>query len=95
MTSASTEWILTLKDQITRPLKNVRKSTDKALEGVRKIGAMNFYAVGQSVRELNNQVKALNEPFIEYEASLKELKAITNATDEQVKKMGEAAREAA
>ncbi len=95
MTSAQTTWILSLKDQISRPLRDVRKSTDKALAGVRKIGAMNFYAVGQSIRELNSQVKALNEPFIEYEASLKELKAITNATDEQVKKMGEAAREAA
>lgn len=95
MASAKTTWILELKDRVSLGLKGVQKNAEAAYSGITKIKAIDFYATAQSVNELNRQFQQLNRPFIDLDASAKDLQAITNASDDVVADITKRARKSA
>lgn len=95
MATAKTTWILDIVDRASASLKGVQQRAGAALSNVEKIKAIDFYAVSQSAQQLNQQFQQLNQPYIALDASLKDLQAITNASDEVVEAIGEKARASA
>lgn len=87
MSSATTTWILQLKDQISNPLKDV--------DGAAKTSAIDLLAVAEAARRIQTEFNAALEPGIKFESGLADVKAITNATDTELAAMSENARKSA
>lgn len=109
MATTTTQWILELVDKLTAPMKNVIGAADEAAEKVegvgtkaegskekiKKMSAIDLYAVADSVENLANKFDALNEPGARFNAQLKEVEAITGVTGSALDDLGSKARKTA
>lgn len=106
MSTVITQWIAEFIDKITSPAEGVKKSADEAAEAVdgigesaknageeiKKLSAMDLKATADSIRDLTNQFEDGMKPGLNFEVKMKEVQAITGQTDEELRKMGESAR---
>ena len=104
-----TQWILELVDKITAPMKDIAGASEEAAKGVEDVGAkadesgkklkgmsaIDLRAIGDSVRDLADMFSSLNAPGAEFDAQLKEIKAITGVTGDALDQLGLKARKTA
>ncbi len=104
-----TQWILELVDRLTAPMKEVIGAANKAADAVEDVGqeaeesksaleemsAIDLFAVADSVESLANQFEQINAPGAAFNASLKEVEAITGVTGEALDELGSKARQTA
>lgn len=102
MSKISTEWVLKLFDRVSKPMKHISKSTDNATESgdrfgacLKRIRAIDFYAVGEGIQSLNEQLQQAIQPGVNFESELAEVSAITGVTGKALEDLGEKARESA
>ncbi|MFD2566077.1 phage tail tape measure protein [Pseudotenacibaculum haliotis] len=100
--NATTRWILEMINKASAPLKDIQKDVRAAREGVdqlqessKKASAIDYYAVSQSVQELNNQLTSIAQPGIDFQDNLADVEAITGVTGEALDQLGEKARASA
>lgn len=74
-------------------LDTTRKKVDKLNDSFKKTTATDWRSVGDGIRDLNNQLQDTVKPGADFNAAQHELKGLTGATDEQMKKMSKSARE--
>lgn len=117
MSDQTTNWILKLVDEITRPVKEVTKSVDKLDDSITQIDShvtkMSNHAsdafdkTNKSLKIMAAQagsqaLQTLGQPLLDgaegayaFDASMRELEAITGVTDESLQQIKESARETA
>ena len=102
MASVTTEWILELKQNITGQLSEIDKQLNGASnssEGftgnLKKMTAIDLYAIANSFDAINNSLQRALEPGRKFEAGLKEVEAITGVTGSALDSLGDKARKSA
>lgn len=102
--NSTTTWIYELKDQVTVGLENITSSAGKAdnafddLDKQTSRFGRNVLAFNQISTALNNisqELDAAVQPGIDYNASMKDLQAITGTSGKNLEAIGEAARDSA
>ncbi len=106
MAQTTTQWILELVDKITSPMKGVMgasetaasavegvgKKADESGEKLKKMSAIDLYAISDAVNNIADQFNKINEPGAKLNAELKELSAITGVTGDGLDELGDKAR---
>lgn len=102
MASQTTQWILELIDKVTTPMREisgvsetVRGKTDKVGESLKKMSAIDLYAVSSSVSELSNMLNQASAPGIAFDSQMHEVEAITGLTGKALDDLGDSARDTA
>ena len=109
MATQTTQWILELVDKITGPMRGISDAADKASESVggvgekagdskdklRKMSAIDLFAVKDAVSSLADKFNEINAPGAEFNAQLKEVEAITGVTGNALEELGGKARQTA
>ncbi|TLP81355.1 phage tail tape measure protein [Maribacter sp. ACAM166] len=102
MSTTTTSWILKLVDQVSGPMNTIKqagKSTKEVVgqvnENLKKVSAIDLYAIADSARQLNQHFQQAIRPGIAYEATLADVSAITGVMGENLEKLGENARKSA
>ena len=102
MASVTTEWILELKQNLTGQLSEIDKQLNGASnssEGftgnLKKMTAIDLYAIANSFDAINNSLQRALEPGRKFEAGLKEVEAITGVTGSALDSLGDKARKSA
>lgn len=106
MATTVTQWIVELVDRITGPIEDVTDAANDASDAVddigeaaqnageeiKKLSAMDLKATADSIRDLTGQFEEVMQPGMDFEVQMKEVQAITQMTDDEMKKMGDSAR---
>jgi len=109
MGSQTTEWILKLVDQITAPMRGISDAAESAADSVsgvgkkadesnskmKKMSAIDLFAVKDAVTSLADDFNELNAPGAAFNAQLKEVEAITGVTGNALDDLGGKARQTA
>lgn len=102
MASQTTQWILELIDKVTSPMREIagasetaRGKTDKVGESLRKMSAIDLYAVSSSFKDLSDIMDRASEPGIAFDSQMHEVEAITGLTGKALYDLGESARDTA
>ncbi len=103
---ARTQWILDLIDGVTKPMKRILNSSKNAAKGVDKVGknadnttaklkglsAIDLFAINDAVQNIASQFRKINEPGAAFNASLKELEAISGVSGKALDELGDKGR---
>ncbi len=102
MASQTTQWILELIDKVTAPMKGITTSTEQAQKKAGKLtdsfkamSAIDLYAVSNSVETLSGMLNDASAPGIAFDASMKDIEAITGLTGDALDDLGDSARDMA
>ncbi len=97
-----TQWILELIDEVTAPMKGITSSAEKAqkqtgklTDSFRAMSAIDLYAVSSSVQTLSGMLNDASAPGIAFDATMKDVEAITGLTGDALDDLGDSARETA
>ncbi|MBR8759275.1 phage tail tape measure protein [Porphyromonas levii] len=100
MANFITSWILELVDKISAPMRKVQDSIDQSQKGadglqesIKKLSAMDVYAMAQSVGDLTRAIEQAAAPGIAFNSQIKEVQAITGLTGDNLDKLAKSARE--
>jgi len=105
----TTQWILELVDKITGPMKGIVGSSEKAASGVegvgkkadesgeklKKMSAIDLYAINDAVQNIAREFEQINAPGAAFNAQLMDLEAITGVTGDALEEMGKKGRKTA
>ncbi len=106
MSTVITQWIAEFVDNISSPVEEVTDAANEAAEAVdgigeaansaneeiKKLSAMDLKATADAIRDLTGQFEELMQPGMDFEVQMKEVQAITQMADEEMKNMGDSAR---
>lgn len=106
MSTVVTQWIAEFVDGISSPVEEVTDAANEAAEAVdgigeaansaneeiKKLSAMDLKATADSIRDLTKQFEEVMQPGMDFEVQMKEVQAITQMADEEMKNMGDSAR---
>ncbi|KAB8153423.1 phage tail tape measure protein [Kordia sp. TARA_039_SRF] len=87
MASVLTEWILRLKDDVSKPLQDVN--------GKAKQSAIDMLAVAESAKKIQDSFNQALQPGIQFQSSLADVEAITGVTGKALDSLGLKARKSA
>lgn len=100
--SAITQWILEVINRATAPLKDIQRqagaantATSELQATSKRLSAIDYYAVSQSVQQLSNQINQAVQPGIDFQDSLADVEAITGVTGDALESLGVKARKSA
>ena len=106
MSTVVTQWIAEFTDNVSSPVEGLTESANEAAEAIdgitesandagneiKKLSAMDLKATADSIRDLTNQFEEAMAPGMAFEVQMKEVQAITQMADEEMKNMGNSAR---
>lgn len=102
MSSKVTQWVLEFVDKISSPMKQVDGNVKKATEGatkfgdcLRRINAINWQATRMGVEALKNGFGEMSQVGANFDASMRQVSAITGVTGKDLDKLGDQARQLA
>lgn len=102
MSTTTTNWVLKLFDKVSKPLRGIQQNAEKATKSGNKLGAcfkrvsaIDFFAVGEGLNNLNQMLDQAIAPGSRFQSELAEVEAITGVTGEALKDLGERARASA
>lgn len=93
MSDVSTKWILNLVDKVSAPLKKMQSQVEHATKKFNGLGdsfntialkAVAFQQIGQTFQQLGDNIDQAVDPGIAFQSSMKDLEAITGATNAQL-----------
>ena len=100
--SATTKWILEVINRASAPLRDIQGRAKAAQRGVsglqnsfKRLSAIDYYAIGQSVGILGSQIQQAARPGVQFQDALADVQAITGVTGEALEKLGSKARKSA
>ncbi|WP_312395724.1 phage tail tape measure protein [Chryseobacterium sp.] len=73
-------------------IEKTKKKADKLNDSLKKTSAMDWGAVSNGLRSLNDRLKDTVKPGADFNSAFHDLKALTDATDQQMEKMALSAR---
>ncbi|MDA3852675.1 MAG: hypothetical protein PF444_00300, partial [Bacteroidales bacterium] len=105
----TTQWILELVDKISSPMKGIFNTSEDAADGVegvgkaadesgeklKKMSAIDLFAINDAVQNIAGEFRKLNEPGAAFNAQMKDLEAISGVTGDALKDMGKKGRQTA
>lgn len=99
MSSKVTQWVLEFVDKISSPMKQVDGNVKKATEGatkfgdcLRRINAINWQATRMGVEALKSGFGEMSQVGANFDASMRQVSAITGVTGKELDKLGDQAR---
>lgn len=102
MSSKVTQWVLEFVDKISSPIKKVDDSIKEATNNANKFGdcfrrisAINWQATRMAVETLGNSFSGVARVGADFDASLRQVSAITGVTGGELDKLGDQARKLA
>ncbi|MEH0008011.1 MAG: phage tail tape measure protein [Flavobacteriales bacterium] len=100
--SATTKWILEVINRASAPLRDIQsraKAANSKVSGLqksfRRLSAIDYYAIGQSVGILGNQIQQAARPGVQFQDALADVQAITGVAGQALEKLGAKARASA
>lgn len=102
MSSKVTQWVLEFVDKISSPMKQVDGNVKKATEGatkfgdcLRRINAINWQATRMGVEALKSGFGEMSQVGANFDASMRQVSAITGVTGKELDELGDQARQLA
>ncbi len=106
---ATTEWILRLVDEVTKPMKDIFGWSEKTADSVEDVGdaadkskkkldglsAIDLFAINDAVQNIANEFRKVNEPGAAFNAQMMDLEAITGVTGDALEDLGKKGRQTA
>jgi TP901 family phage tail tape measure protein len=82
-------------DKAGKKIDETKKKTDKLKRSLDDVNAIKWGSVSEGIDRITNRLSEMKEPGAAFDEQMHELKGLTGATDEQMSKMSESARDLA
>lgn len=106
MSSVTTQWIVDLKDNVSAPLEGltdaangaagavggIGDAADGATDSIRQLSATDLKSTADAIRDVTRQIEEVAQPGMDFEVQMKQVQAVTKATNEQMEALGGSAR---